>query len=238
MEKPISLMGIELKSTSSKMVNNIAFLGITQPEKLAEGPCPNCQTAVDLWVTVQGLELSLHGKGYKVEQQCEMDKKENRAIQPGCNYPASKPIIIESMSLYKDETSLISKISDFLLIPVSCPINLKSTVFFILLSFASIALLIQGIYYFGPATQEIQLISLNTNWSVIIRNLFLVLLGLIAINFISYKAGFSDSGPDRIDKWTMGSSIVAFSYCLLSSIILPLLLISHLNIAMYSPTVG
>ncbi|HWQ74001.1 MAG TPA: hypothetical protein VN441_01685, partial [Syntrophomonas sp.] len=71
------------------------------------------------------------------------------------------------------------------------------------------------------------------NWAVIIRNLFLVLFGLIAINFVSYKAGFSDSSPDQIDKWTLGSSIVAFSYCLLSSIILPLLLLSHLNIALY-----
>lgn len=151
-------------------------------------------------------------------------------FQPSVNYPASKPIIIESN---KEETPLISKISAFLLMPISCPINLKRTIFFVLLAFASIALLIQGIYYFWPIKDGIQLISLNTNWTVIIRNLFLILLGLSAINFVSYKSGFSDSGPDQIDKWTMGSSIVAFSYCLLSSIILPLLLISHLNIALY-----
>ncbi len=233
MGKSISLVDTESKSATAKMVNKIAFLGVTHPEILAEGFCPNCITMVDLWVNGQGLELSLHGKGNKVEAPLEMDKEEYSAFQPNINYPASKPIIIESMPFYKKETSLISKISDFLLMPVSCPINLKRTVFFVLLSFASMALLIQGIYYFWPVNDEIQLISLNTNWTVIIRNLFLVLLGLIAVNFVSYKAVFSDSGPNQIDKWTLGSSIVAFSYCFLSSIILPLLLISHLNIALY-----
>jgi hypothetical protein len=228
MGKTISLVDTESKSPTAKMVNKIAFLGVTHPEILAEGFCPNCITMVDLWVTSQGLELSLHGERYSVESPVEIDEEEKRAFHPSVN-----PVIMESQPFYKEETSLISKISDLLLMPISCPINFKRTIFFVLLILASIALLIQGLYYFWPVTGEIQLISLNINWAVIIRNLFLVLFGLIAINFVSYKAGFSDSSPDQIDKWTLGSSIVAFSYCLLSSIILPLLLLSHLNIALY-----
>ncbi|MEN6462671.1 MAG: hypothetical protein ABFC94_15045 [Syntrophomonas sp.] len=233
MKKPNLVTDTEPELTAAKMVNKIAFVGVTRPEILAEGFCPNCITMVDLWVTGQGLELSLHGRGYTVEPPIEMDNEEKRAYQPKAKYSSgSKPTTIEDPLFHKEEISLISKMSDFLFMPISCQINLKSTIFFVLLSFASIALLIQGLYYFWPANEEIQLISLNTNWAVIIRNLFLVLLSLIAINFVSYKAGFSDSGPDQIDKWTLGSSIVAFSYCLLNSIILPLLFISHLNLAL------
>lgn len=234
MGKSISLVDTESKSPTAKMVNKIAFLGVTNPEILAEGFCPNCITMVDLWVTSQGLELSLHGSEYKVESPIEMDKDEYKAFQPSVKDSlGSKNMTNKNQSFHKEESSLIAKMSALLLMPISCPINLKKTIFFVLLGFASIALLIQGVYYFWPVNDEIQLISLNTNWPVIIRNLFLVLFGLITINLVSYKAGFSDSDPDQIDKWTLGSSIVAFSYCLLSSIILPLLLISHLNIALY-----
>ena len=58
MGKSISLVDTESKSATAKMVNKIAFLGVTHPEILAEGFCPNCITMVDLWVTSHGLELS------------------------------------------------------------------------------------------------------------------------------------------------------------------------------------
>lgn len=44
---------------TTRMVNYLNIIGVDQPEKLAEGSCPNCRALIDLWLTNQGLEMTL-----------------------------------------------------------------------------------------------------------------------------------------------------------------------------------
>lgn len=84
------------ETTTVKMVNKIGIMGVSQPEILAEGLCPNCRTVIDLWATGQGLELSLHGKGYLTEPLAKMNRKGGRAFNSTIgNHPAPKPKTID-----------------------------------------------------------------------------------------------------------------------------------------------
>ncbi len=47
------------KPKTTRMTNNISMMGFGGPEKLADGHCPYCGRPVDLWVTADGLELSM-----------------------------------------------------------------------------------------------------------------------------------------------------------------------------------
>lgn len=218
------------ESETVKMIKTIDIVGVQQPEKIAEGLCPGCQTLVDLWITKQGLELSLQGKGYPfiphekdLKQSFNPDTK-NRSIP--------KPIIIEQPYKPGPKVKAFSfdAMSDLLLMNIPCSINIKRTVFFIILSLVSIALLIQTLYIFWPAAvSEPGVEPLNIYWAANVMTTGVIALALIVINYISYKLGFSDSGPKQIDKWILASSIVILGYCLFSSIVLPVLSLYHLN---------
>jgi len=68
----VGLKKREIKTDSAKMINHINIIGVRQPEKLAEGLCPHCQAKIYLWLTGQGVEMSVNGfevKGSPHEQQ-------------------------------------------------------------------------------------------------------------------------------------------------------------------------
>lgn len=50
------------ESETGKMISCVSIVGVTQPEKLAQGLCPNCRALIDLWLTEHGLELSINGE--------------------------------------------------------------------------------------------------------------------------------------------------------------------------------
>ncbi|MEN6463449.1 MAG: hypothetical protein ABFC94_19035 [Syntrophomonas sp.] len=214
---------VKVEVETVKMSTSIDILGVHEPEKLAEGLCPGCKTMVDLWLTKQGLELSLPGKGYitepsnRYEQNWDNPNKESH-LPP-------KPIIIEEpyKSNSNEQSLSLEAISNFLLMNIPCSINIKKTVFFVILSLVSIALLIQTVYLPWPAIMEPYVIPLDTDWTGTIKTMEFIIFALIIINFVAYKVDFSDSGPNQIDKWILASSIVILAYCLLSSIVMPLL---------------
>lgn len=51
----------KIKSDSAKMINHMNIIGVREPEKLAEGLCPHCQARIYLWLTDQGVEMSING---------------------------------------------------------------------------------------------------------------------------------------------------------------------------------
>lgn len=69
-------VGAESEIKPAKMVHHINFIGISQPEKLAEGLCPKCKTILDLWISGQGLELSLPDNCYINESATMMEHGE------------------------------------------------------------------------------------------------------------------------------------------------------------------
>jgi len=56
---------------TAKMYNHADIRENLQPQKLAEGPCPNCNAILDIWLTGKGLELSRSGRGYDAQPGCE-----------------------------------------------------------------------------------------------------------------------------------------------------------------------
>ena len=62
---------MKVKPETAKMVNHMDIREELSPEKLAEGPCPNCQAILDIWLTGKGLELSRCGRGYDTQPGCE-----------------------------------------------------------------------------------------------------------------------------------------------------------------------
>lgn len=52
--------------TTVTMASHIPIIGITQTEKLAEGLCPCCRSMICMWLTPQGVEVSVHGKEYEI----------------------------------------------------------------------------------------------------------------------------------------------------------------------------
>lgn len=193
----------EPKNGAIKMINHISIVGVHEPEKLAEGLCPHCQAMVDLWMTGQGLELASHGEDYKLNINEENDR------------------------------TLLGFTKNLLLKNIPIPVSYKRTVFYALLTFASMALLIQALYYFWPPIWEPRIIPLDIHWLATMQTLLLILLGLTAVNFLTYKFRSSDSGPNQIDRWTLASSIIIVDYYLLSRIALPLLLIYKLNLPLW-----
>jgi hypothetical protein len=217
-----SLLQVRPEAAIVKMSESIAIVGIHQPEKLAEGQCPRCQTMVDLWATNQGFELSLHGKGYRLAPDIEAPNRETPATSNKDEPPSRTPLIVETP---KTKKYPMPSLMHFLLTPIPCSLNIKRAVFFVLLSLASFALLIQTIYLFWPPTIEPRVILLDTGWAGAIKTLGLFACALLLINVIAYKVRFSDSGPNQIDRWILASSIVILSYYILSHFVLPLLLI-------------
>lgn len=226
-----TMAGAESEIKPARMVNHINFIGISQPEKLAEGLCPKCKTMLDLWISGKGLELSLSDNCYINETAAKMEYYEKN---PPDTRAKKVPIIMDASIITSEsmntESSLFGALMDFLLKPRSCPINLKRIVFYALLTLASIALLIQAVYYFWPAIWEPRIIALDTNWAAIMGTLILIIIGLAAVNYITYKFRSSDSDPNQIDRWALASSIIIVDYYLLSRIALPLLLIYKLNL--------
>ncbi|MEN6463054.1 MAG: hypothetical protein ABFC94_17010 [Syntrophomonas sp.] len=226
-----TLAGAESEVKPARMVNHINFIGISQPEKLAEGLCPKCKTMLDLWISRHGLELSLSDNCYINKPAAKMEYCEKNP--PGIR-EKKVPIIMDASIIAAESTntksSLCGALMDLLLKPISLPINLKKIVFYALLTFALIALLIQAVYYFWPAIWEPRIIALDTNWAAIMGTLILIIIGLAAVNYITYRFKSSDCGPNQIDRWTLASSIIIVDYYLLSRIALPLLLIYQLNL--------
>lgn len=146
------------------------------------------------------------------------------------NIPIIMDASVTAAEHANSKSSFFGALMDILLKPMPFSINLKKLVFYLLLIFVSIALLIQAVYYFWPATWEPHIIPLNTNWTAIIGILFLIIAGLAAVNYLTYKFRSSDSGPNQIDGWMLASSIIIVDYYLLSRIALPLLLIYKLNL--------
>jgi len=213
-----------------KMAKSVGIVGIHQPEKLGEGYCPGCQTMVDLWATNRGFELSLHGKGYRLSPNLGAPTGETPA-NTGKEEPSARiPLVIENPKI---KIYPMPSLIDFLLTPIPCTINIKRTVFFVLLSLASVALLIQIVYWFLPANMEPRIMLLDIDWAGAFKTLGFFICTLITINIIAYKVGFSDSGPDQIDRWVLVSSIVIIAYYLLSGIILPVLFLNYLRMPLF-----
>lgn len=53
------------------MVNHVDIRQVLDPVKIAEGPCPNCGSILDVWLTGNGLELSVFHRGYDAKPACE-----------------------------------------------------------------------------------------------------------------------------------------------------------------------
>jgi len=227
----VQLAEAEAEAKPARMVNHINILGYSQPEKLAEGLCPQCNAMLDLWISGQGLELSLPGIYNSNELAA---RPENRENNPPYIRTKNFPIIIDASETAAEransKSSLTGALMDVLLKPIPCSINLKKTVFYLILTVASVALVIQAVYYFWPAIWEPRIIPLNTNWVTITGTLILILIGLIAVNYLTYKFKSSDSGPNQIDRWMLASSLVIIIYYLLSWIALPLLLMAKFTI--------
>jgi hypothetical protein len=227
----VQLAQAEEEAKPARMVNHINILGFSQPEKLAEGLCPQCNAVLDLWISSQGLELSLPGI-YDINELAA--RTENREINPPDIRTKNFPIIIDvsetAAERANSKSSLTGALMDVLLKPIPCSINLKKTVFYLILTVALIALVIQAVYYFWPAIWEPRIIPINTNWITIAGILILILLCLVVVNYLTYKFKSFDSEPNQIDRWTLASSIIIVDYYLLSRIALPLLLILKLNI--------
>lgn len=225
----VQLVEADLEAKPARMVNHINILGFSQPERLAEGLCPKCNAMLDLWISGQGLELSL-------PSNYDIDDIATRTEYKEKNPPGAKkfPIIIDASETAAEransKSSLTGALMDVLLKPIPCSINLKKTVFYLILTVASIALVIQAIYYFWPAIWEPRIILLDTDWVAIIGILVLILIGLVVINYLTYKFRSSDSGPNQIDRWMLASSLVIVYYYLLSWLALPLLLIYKLDL--------
>lgn len=206
-----------LNSEITVMTKHIPIIGVQQPEKLAEGLCPHCRSMIDLWMTVQGLVLSPNGKGYPEEQPLAMSIE-------GCAARQSIPIIVDTPKSFsscepKNKPALSKRVMSLLLKPLPCPFYFTRTVFLVLLTIASTALLIQ----IWLAIGEPRLIDLHAGWSVW-ANLLLLLCALAALNFLAYKCRLSNSSANQLDRWMLASSIVVLTYTLLSSVVLPLLL--------------
>lgn len=217
----------EAEAKPTRMVNHINILGYSQPEKLAEGLCPQCNAMLDLWISGQGLELSLPG----IYDSNELAARtENREKNPPDIRTKNFPIVIDASETANTKSSLMGALMDVLLKPIPCSINLKKTVFYLILTVALIALVIQTVYYFWPAIWESRIILVDTDWITITGTLMLILISLVAVNYLAYKFKSSDSGPNQIDRWMLASSLVISIYYLLSWIALPLLLIYKLNL--------
>lgn len=213
-----------------KMAKCVGIVGIHHPEKLGEGHCPGCQTMVDLWATNQGFELSLHGKGYRLDPDLGALTKETPAHSRKEEPPVRIPLVIENSNV---EISPMPSLIGFLLTPIPCSINIKRAVYFVLLGVTSVALLVQIVYLFWPPIMEPRIISLDTDWAGAFKTLGFFIFALTMINIIAYKVGFSDSGPNQVDKWILASSIVILAYYLLSGILLPVLFLIYLNMPVF-----
>jgi hypothetical protein len=144
----VQLAQAEEEAKPARMVNHINILGFSQPEKLAEGLCPQCNAMLDLWISSQGLELSLPGI-YDINELAA--RMENREINPPDIRTKNFPIIIDASETANTKSSLTGALMDVLLKPIPCSINLKKTVFYLILTITLIALVIQAVYYFWPA---------------------------------------------------------------------------------------
>ncbi|MEQ8176518.1 MAG: hypothetical protein ABRQ26_15815 [Syntrophomonadaceae bacterium] len=226
----VQLAEAEAEAKPARMVNHINILGFSQPEKLAEGLCPQCNAMLDLWISGQGLELSRLGN-YDIDELAT--RTEYREKNPPDIRARNFPIIMDASETANTKSSLMGALMDFLLKPIPCSINLKKTVVYLILTVALIALVIRAVYYFWPAIWEPRIILLDTDWITIAGILILILIGLVAVNYLAYKFKSSDSGPNQIDRWMLASSLIIVIYCLLSWIALPLLLVYKLNLLLY-----
>lgn len=216
----VSMIEMESEAAKVRMSNSIGIIGIREPEKLAEGNCPYCHTMVDLWATNQGLELSLHKKGYSPKPVYQEEQK----------YSPDRSTIIIDTPHSQTKVSFTQTIIDYLLLPIPCPINFKRALFFTIVVLTSVALLIQTIYLFWPAIFEPRILLMDNDWAGNIKTMGLIAFALVVINFIAYKVHLSDSGANQIDKWIFTSSIVIFVYCIVSNILLPVIWLYHLNL--------
>lgn len=56
---------VERIKRTVKLSSEMSVLGVDNPEKMAQGHCPCCDCAVEVWVTSNGMELSAHDHGYE-----------------------------------------------------------------------------------------------------------------------------------------------------------------------------
>jgi len=105
----VQLAEAEAEGKPAKMVNHINILGFSQPEKLAEGLCPQCSAMLDLWISSQGLELSLPGI-YDINELAA--RTENREKNPQDIRTKNFPIIIDASETTNTKSSLTGALMD------------------------------------------------------------------------------------------------------------------------------
>lgn len=218
--RQVTMIEMESDAARVRMSNSIGIIGIHEPEKLAEGNCPSCHTMVDLWATNQGLELSLHKKGYNSKPVYQEEQK--------CS-SAQPPIIIDTQHSQR-RIPFSQVVVDYLLLPIPCSINVKKSLFFTIIILGSVALLIQTAYLFWPAIFEPRILLIDNDLMRTAKTMGLIACALIVINFIAYKVHLSDSGANQIDEWIFASSILIIAYYIASNILLPVIWLYHLNL--------